>query len=295
MTARYDVDGRTVLITGAARGIGAATARRLHAKGANVALVGLEPDRLEELCTELGDRSAVFEADVTNTKALDRAVRGTVRIFGGIDVAIANAGLVFLDAIADAPIEHIRRTIDVNLVGVCHTDRAVLPHLTARGGYLLNVASLAAMSHGPLMGAYAASKAGVEALTDTLRIETRAGGVGVGCAYFGAIDTDLLRGGLEHPAVRTLFDLLPARMARPATVEAAVDAIDDGITRRASRVWAPRYVGPALLLRGLAQPVTEWLLGRREPALQDAITATRDDDALAQDATLGAAVTGLTR
>lgn len=60
MSPRYDIDGRTVLITGAARGIGAATARRLHAKGANVALVGLEPERLEDLRDELGDRSAVF-------------------------------------------------------------------------------------------------------------------------------------------------------------------------------------------------------------------------------------------
>jgi NAD(P)-dependent dehydrogenase (short-subunit alcohol dehydrogenase family) len=293
--SRYDIDGRTVLITGAARGIGAATARRLHAKGANVALVGLEPDRLEELCAELGDRTAVFEADVTNTKALDRAVQGTVKTFGGVDVAIANAGLVFLDALADAPIEHIKRTIDVNLMGVCNTDRAVLPHLTASGGYLLNVASLAAMSHGPLMGAYAASKAGVEALTNTLRIETRTSGVGVGCAYFGAIDTDLVRGGMEHPAVRTLFDLLPERMARPASVEAAVDAIDDGIARRAHRVWAPRYVGAALLLRGIAQPLTEWLFARRESTVQDAIAAAHADTAPEQDLSLGAAVTGLAR
>jgi NAD(P)-dependent dehydrogenase (short-subunit alcohol dehydrogenase family) len=297
MTTRHDVDldGRTVLITGAARGIGAATARRLHAKGASVALVGLEPDRLEELRDELGDRSAVFEADVTSTKALDRAVRGTVRSFGGIDVAIANAGLVFLDAIADAPIEHIRRTIDVNLLGVIHTDRAVLPHLTARRGYLLNVASLAAMSHGPLMGAYAASKAGVEAVTDTLRIEMRSSGVGVGCAYFGAIDTDLVRGGMEHPAVRTLFDLLPERIARPARVESAAAVIEDAIARRASRVWAPRYVGPALLLRGIAQPLTEWLFARSGLTVQDAIAAAHEDVAPEQDLSLGAAVTGLAR
>lgn len=293
--SRYDIDGRTVLITGAARGIGAATARHLHAEGANVALVGLERERLEQLAAELGDRSAAFEADVTSAKAVDRAVRGAVREFGGIDVAIANAGLVFLDAIADAPIEHLRRTIDVNLLGVVHTDRAVLPQLVRRGGYLLNVASLAAVTHGPLMGAYAASKAGVEAFTDSLRIETRTSGVGVGCAYFGAIDTDLVRGGYEHPGARTLLDMLPSRLARPASVRAAVDAIDDGIARRADRVWAPRHVGPALLLRGVVQPATEWLFARRDSSVQDAIAATHADDAPAQDATLGAAATGLTR
>src|SRR3954464_12001878 len=85
--------GRTVLITGAARGIGAATAERLHARGDNVALVGLEPERLEALASKLGDRAAFFEADVTDRDALDAAVAGTVERFGGIDVAIANAGI----------------------------------------------------------------------------------------------------------------------------------------------------------------------------------------------------------
>ena len=82
----YDVAGRTVFITGAARGIGAATAERLHATGANVALVGLEPELLEELAARLGERAAAFEADVTDFDALQRAVAGTVERFGGIDV-----------------------------------------------------------------------------------------------------------------------------------------------------------------------------------------------------------------
>lgn len=104
-------------------------------------LVGLEPERMERLATDLGERTAVFEADGTYQKALDRAVCGTVRAFGGIDVAIANAGIAFVSAITDAPAEHIERTIEGNLLGVCRTDRAVLPHLVERQGYLLNLAS----------------------------------------------------------------------------------------------------------------------------------------------------------
>ena len=84
----FDVNGRTVFITGAARGIGAATAARLYAKGANLALVGLEPELLHENAARLGERAAVFEADVTDMGALERAVAGTVERFGGIDVAI---------------------------------------------------------------------------------------------------------------------------------------------------------------------------------------------------------------
>src|SRR6478609_9703377 len=100
----YDVNGRTVFITGAARGIGAATAERLHAKGANIALVGLEPERLEANAAALGDRAAYFEADVTDLSALERAVAATVERFGGIDVAIANAGIAFTGDLADGPV-----------------------------------------------------------------------------------------------------------------------------------------------------------------------------------------------
>src|SRR6202040_3396032 len=91
----FDVSSRTVFITGAARGIGKATAERLHAKGANVALVGLEPERLEQNVAALGDRAASFEVDVTDLGALERAVKATVERFGAIDVAIANAGISY--------------------------------------------------------------------------------------------------------------------------------------------------------------------------------------------------------
>src|ERR1700746_3882006 len=191
--APYDVNGRTAFITGAARGIGKASAERLHAKGANVALVGLEPERLEENAASLGERAAWFEADVTDFDALERAVAGTVARFGRIDVAIANAGLAFVGALATAPVEQVERTLAVNLLGVWRTDRAVIGQIMQRKGYLLNIASAAALVHGPLMGPYTATKAGVEAMTDALRIESAPFGAAVGCAYFGFIDTDLVK------------------------------------------------------------------------------------------------------
>ena len=120
--SRFDVNGRTVSCTGAARGIGKATAERLHARGANVALVGLEPDRLEENAAKLGDRAAAFETDVTDLAALERAVSATVERFGAIDVAIANAGIAFTGALATAPVEQVERTLAVNLLGVWRTD-----------------------------------------------------------------------------------------------------------------------------------------------------------------------------
>ncbi|MEA2217562.1 MAG: hypothetical protein QOJ35_188 [Solirubrobacteraceae bacterium] len=253
----FDVAGRTVFVTGAARGIGAAVARRLHAAGANVALVGLEPALLERLAAELGDRAAWFQADVTDFDALQRAVRGTVSRFGGVDVAIANAGISYIGRLATAPMQQVERTLEVNLMGVWRTDRAVLDEIVKRRGYLLNVASLSAVSHTPLMGAYTASKAGVEALTDSLRVETAPSGARVGCAYFGFIDTDLVRTSFAHPSTQALTRTLPSFVATPAPLADAVDAIERGIRRRSARLWAPRYVGGAIALRGVLQPLTE--------------------------------------
>jgi NAD(P)-dependent dehydrogenase (short-subunit alcohol dehydrogenase family) len=253
----FDVNGRTVFITGAARGIGAATAERLHAKGANVALVGLEPQRLEELAARLGDRVACFEADVTDYDALERAVSGTIERFGALDVAIANAGLAFPGALATAPIEQVERTLAVNFLGVWRTDRAVIGHIVERKGYLLNIASMAALTRAPLMGAYTATKAGVEGLTDSLRMETYPSGARVGCAYFGFIDTDLVRASFAEAPVARLNGKLPSFVSKPAPLSKAVDAIERGVRERAARVWAPRWVGAALPLRGLLQPLTE--------------------------------------
>jgi NAD(P)-dependent dehydrogenase (short-subunit alcohol dehydrogenase family) len=254
----FDVSGRTVFVTGAARGIGAGAAERLHAAGANVSLVGMEPERLEQLAARLGPRAAWFEADVTDYEALQTAVEGTVARFGAIDVAIANAGIQFMGRMATMPREQFERTVEVNLLGTWRTDRAVLDEIVRNRGYLLNISSLAAASHAPLMGAYTASKAGVEAMTDALRVELAPSGARVGCAYFGFIDTDLVKGSFAHPSTQALTAVMPSFVAKPAPLSEAVDAIERGVTRRAARVWAPRFVGGALAFRGLLQPVSEW-------------------------------------
>ena len=267
---RFDVAGRTVFITGAARGIGAESARRLHAAGASVSLVGLEPEKLAALAGELGPRAAWFEADVTDYDALVAAVDGTIARFGAIDVAIANAGLQFMGRMATMPREQFERTIEVNLLGVWRTNRAVLGEIVRNRGYLLNIASLAAASHAPLMGAYTASKAGVEAMTDALRVELAPSGARVGCAYFGFIDTDLVKASFAHPSTRQLTSGMPAFVATPAPLSEAVDAIERGVRRRSARLWAPRYVGGALALRGILQPLTEWRI-RADKGLPQAL------------------------
>jgi NAD(P)-dependent dehydrogenase (short-subunit alcohol dehydrogenase family) len=292
--ARYDVNGRTVFITGAARGIGKATAERLHAKGANVALVGLEPERLEENAARLGDRAISVEADVTDLGALERAVAATVARFGAIDVAIANAGISYTGALATAPVEQVERTLQVNLLGVWRTDRAVIAQVTERRGYLLNIASLSAITHSALMGPYTTAKSGVEALSDALRQESAPSGAAVGCAYFGFLDTDLVRAAFAEPSANALTGQLPPFMRDPAPLSKAIDAIERGIERRAARVWAPRWIGPMLYLRGVLQPLSERRLQKNQAELVEAIRLSDESgESRTQDPLLGVAAKAL--
>ncbi len=269
----YLTPGHVVLITGAARGIGAATAERLHARGARVVLVDVDEPALETLCERLGARAAWAAADVTDAEAMERSVALAVERFGGIDVAIANAGIGHVGTLAGSPPQAIERTIAVNLLGTWRTDRAVLDQVIARRGYLLNIASLAAAAHTPANGAYAAAKAGVEALSDAMRIELAHTGARVGCAYFGYVDTELERESVAHPEIQALQRTLPGFVRRAVPVATAVDAIERGVQRRAARVWAPRYVGVALALRGVIQPLSEWR-AMRDPELAAALSSS---------------------
>lgn len=288
---RFEIAGKTVFITGAARGIGAGAAERLHARGANVALVGLEPDLLHSLAQRLGERAVAIEVDVTDFDALQEAVASTVERFGGIDIGIANAGISFTGPLASAPIEQVERTFAVNLLGVWRTDRALIPEIVAKRGYLLNVASLAATSHAPMMGPYSSTKAGVEALSNVLRQELHPSGARVGCAYFGFIDTDLVRGGFSQPSAGTMRAQMPKFIGEPAPLSKAIDAIERGVTSRSAKVWAPRWVGAALYLRTLIQPLTERRVFSDPASLTQAIEiAQTSHENETQDPLLGVAV-----
>jgi NAD(P)-dependent dehydrogenase (short-subunit alcohol dehydrogenase family) len=257
MAERYDVRDKVVLITGAARGIGAEAARRLAKRGAKVSLVGLEPELLEQVAGEIGASAAWFEADVTDWDALGRAVDATVERFGGIDVVIANAGIAPYGTVATIDPDAFERTIEVNLLGVWRTVRTTLPHVVARQGYILSIASLAAALHPPMLAHYAATKAAVEAFCDSLRAEIAHTGTRVGVGYFSFIDTDMVREGLESPSARILRDATPGPFSKTAPLSAAGRAIERGVTRRADKVWAPRWVLPMTWLRGILQPLSQ--------------------------------------
>jgi NAD(P)-dependent dehydrogenase (short-subunit alcohol dehydrogenase family) len=253
----WDLRGKTVFVTGAARGIGAETARRAAAAGANVALVGLEPEELARVASQCGPNAAPFECDVTDWSAPKRAVDGAVDRFGGIDVVMANAGIAPAGMVRSIDPRAFEKTIEVNLLGAWRTVRTCLPQVIERKGYVLVTASLAAAAHAPGMAAYAASKAGVEAFSNSLRAEVKRLGVDVGVAYFGFIDTDMVRGADTHPAFNRLREDSLGPFGKTYPVSAVGRAVVAGMEGRSRAVTVPRWVKPILLLRGMLQPLTE--------------------------------------
>ncbi|MFL6111441.1 MAG: short-chain dehydrogenase/reductase, partial [Catenulispora sp.] len=190
---RESLVGKSILITGAARGIGAELARKAAARGARVALVGLEPERLAELAVELGPQHLWLETDVTDADALRSAVEQTVKAFGGLDVVVANAGIAPLTTVATSSAQALSRTIEVNLIGAMLTAHAALPEIAKRKGHILLISSAAAFTVLPGMSAYCAAKAGLERFGDALRLEVAHLGVTVASAHPTWIDTDLVR------------------------------------------------------------------------------------------------------
>jgi NAD(P)-dependent dehydrogenase (short-subunit alcohol dehydrogenase family) len=258
-----DLRGKTVFVTGAARGIGAESARRLAARGANVALAGLEPEELERVARQCGTNAAWFECDVTDWHALDQAVEGAVERFGGLDAVVANAGIAAVGMTRSIDPRAFERTLEVNLTGAWRTVRACLPYVIERRGYVLVVASLAAAVHGPGMAAYAASKAGAEAFADSLRIEVKQLGVDVGVAYLSWIDTDMVRGADAHPAMSKLRNEIRGPFGKTHPVSAVGEAVATGIQERRRWVVVPGWSRALLVLRTALAPLLDQALRKR--------------------------------
>lgn len=283
------ISGQVVFVTGAARGIGAAAARQLAARGAKVALVGLEPDELAKVAADCGPDAAWFEADVTDVAAIEAAVAGTVERFGGIDVVIANAGIATGGSVLTIDPATWERVVEVNLLGSWRTVRAALPHVVKRKGYVLQIASVAAIAHAPFMSAYCTSKAGVEAFADCLRTEVAPLGVDVGVAYFSWIDTDMVRGADERPGIGTMRKRVGGPMSKTFPLSDVATAVAQGVEQRSRHVMVPGWVRGLLLLRGPLATLAD-RMGRREVRAveQELLGAIEREGAAAATAPVGA-------
>jgi NAD(P)-dependent dehydrogenase (short-subunit alcohol dehydrogenase family) len=250
VTTQSALAGKRVLITGAARGIGAALAQKLAAQGAQLALIGLEPEELAAVAERCGEQTFVGECDVSDREAVTRAVDAAAEALGGLDVVVANAGIATGGPLRLQDPRSWERVIEINLLGVMYTDRAALPHLERSRGYLLNIASTAAALRAPGLSAYCSAKAGVEALSDCLRMELAPRGVGVGVAYFLFLDTDMVRDAeRELPGGERSRQRVPGPFARTYPLSPAVDEVVAAIAERRRRVAYPKWFLKLLPLR----------------------------------------------
>ncbi|OHT77889.1 short-chain dehydrogenase [Mycobacteroides chelonae] len=245
-----NIAGKTVMITGGAGGIGVEVAHRLHAKGANLVLTDLDETKLAAVADDLGrDRVLVAVADVCDLAALEGAVAQAVERFGGIDVVLANAGLLTFGSVLQVDPAAFKKLIDVNVLGVFHTVRAALPSVIERKGYVLVVSSLAAYAAAPGVTAYNASKAAVEHFANALRLEVAHRGVDVGSAHMSWIDTSMVNDQKANlSAFSEMLTRLPPPLRTVTSVEACGKAFAKGIEKRRRRINCPGWVG-----------VTRWL------------------------------------
>jgi len=266
----YNLDGRVALITGGASGIGAELARQLAARGMRIGLIDLDAGRLEGIVP--GAQTAV--ADVRDAKALTGAIDDLAGRLGGIDVAVANAGIATGGPMRLIDPGTFEDTIDVNLLGVWRTTRAALPHVLARRGHLLLIASAAAVLPTAGLGAYSAAKAGVEALARSLRVELRPHGVSVGVGYYLFLDTPMVRAGEASPVFRDSKSRMPSPLARTWPLEPAIARTVASIEKRSRAVAHPPFLRAIMALRGLLDsPLTDRAMVGGMPRMEQAFAA----------------------
>ena len=269
MTDRADrsLVGKVALITGGARGLGAATARSLSAAEARVFVLDLHPPDAGE---HFDDHVTYLAGDVTDPRDLTHAVETIAREAGRLDIAIANAGVVARGATlrASSPAT-VDRVFDVNVGGTLNTVRAALPGLIESRGRLVLISSVFAFVNGAGTIPYAMSKAAVEQLGSGLRVELAAHGVSVTTAYFAMINTDMIRQSVdEDPAARALLDTQPRFLRKRIDPDQAAAAIVEGLLRRDPRVFRPRRWAVVSRLRGVLGPALDAQL-TRDGTVQD--------------------------
>jgi len=275
---KRDLSGKSLLITGAARGIGERVARDAAARGVRVGVIGLEPDRLKALADELGHSATWREADVRDGESLRVAIDECAEVLGGVDFLVANAGIVSYGTVRHADEALFERVLDINLSGTFRTLKYATPHLERSRGHAVVVASALSFLALPAMASYSASKAGVEMLALTYRQEVASLGITVSLVHPSWTETDLVKNSDSAlPSLPAMRRELPYPGNVTISVEKVAEAILEALRTRDSRVYVPRAVGvtgwaKAALGSPAAWPWARRFAARWVPALEREIS-----------------------
>ena len=260
MTQRFE--GKSVFITGASSGIGAALAKAFAREGARVALVARRMDRLEEVKREIEARAGqaiIFQCDVTDVEGLKAAAEHTAEVFGGIDVVLANAGFGVSGAFENLTVDDWRRQFEVNFFGMLNTLYATLPMLKQSRGRVGLLGSVAGKFGLPMTSPYNVSKYAVVGLAECVYHEFDECGVSVTLINPGFVDSEIRS--VNNEGVYTgKPDPVPARLVMPA--EKAARLVLTALHRRKPELILTRLGKASVLFNRLFPGLTRWVIRR---------------------------------
>jgi NAD(P)-dependent dehydrogenase (short-subunit alcohol dehydrogenase family) len=247
-TARA-LSGKRVAITGGARGIGLATAKELHRRGASVAIGDIDADAAKQAATAIAPDVAAFHLDVTDAGSFGSFLADAKQALGGLDVLVNNAGVMPIGHFLDIPEAVVRRSMEINLLGPTLGMRLALPDMIAQGhGHIVNVASSAGKAAVPGGVNYCSHKAGLIHLTEGARLEFGGRGITFTCVMPSFTNTDLIAG---TKGTRFIKNVEP---------EAVAEAIAVGIERKQKDVYAPRSLRTIFRIQPLmGRRLRDWM------------------------------------
>ncbi|MCG8317010.1 MAG: SDR family NAD(P)-dependent oxidoreductase [Pseudomonadales bacterium] len=254
---RYELEGKVVAITGSTGGLGRATVKSLREKGARIALLDLDIETVEKQAADLGSPEVIIgrSMDVCSLESLETSFSEVAGHFGRIDIVIANAGLAHTTSVEATDPKYFEKVVDVNLTGVWRTMRAAIPYVKATRGYLMAVSSMAAFVHSPLNTGYTATKAGVWAMCDSLRLEVKQYGVDVGTIHPTFFSTPMME---ANPCSELVWNNHKGIWKYVALDEVVRDLLD-GIELRSDIVVVPKrnkwIASSPGLIRGLVERI----------------------------------------
>lgn len=249
-SGRVRWSGATAIITGASRGIGAATALAAVERGARVGLIARDEGDLQRVLAAAGGNGAYAVADVADGEAVTSAIGRLEDELGPTEILVANAGIGAYGAFADLTAEEAERVIAVNVMGMVHALRAVVPGMIERRrGHIVTMGSIAGRIGSPFEAIYAASKFANVGLTEALVTELAPYGVGVSMVQPGPVATDFgaARG---HPYDRA--------RPKPVAPEAVAQAVIKAVEGRRAEQYVPSLLRPAVPIRHLLPGLFRW-------------------------------------